>query len=302
MVALSLELAAGQVVGRRYFGRDCVLYRTQSGRAVLTDAHCPQMGAHLEVGRVAGESLVCPFHGFEFDAEGSCVGTPYGRGLPPRAQLRPWLVREQNGLVLVWFDAHDKPPEWSVPELDPEGFSSLIHRQYEIESHPQETTENSIDFGHFTSVHNFPRAEMTREVTTDGPRLRSGYAIDATLGVIGLPNRSVHVQFDVEVWGLGYSLVNLTLEAFGVHGRLFVLPIPIDEEHIELRLACMTHHRWKPVGRLLRAIIARQFWAEVEEDIPIWRRKKYVDPPALAPGDGPVALYRRWAAQFYPAS
>ena len=202
--------------------------------------------------------------------------------------------------MLAWFDANDKPPEWSVPALDLEGWSALIHRRYEIQSHPQETTENSIDFGHFTSVHNFPRTEMTREVTTDGPRLRSGYSIDATLGVIGMPNRGVHVDFDVDVWGLGYSLVELTLKAFGVRGRLFVLPIPVDEENIELRLACMTTHRFKPMGRILRAIIARQFWAEVEEDIPIWQRKKYVHPPALAPGDGPVALYRRWAEQFYP--
>ena len=30
----------------------------------------------------------------------------------------------------------------------------------------------------------------------------------------------------------------------------------------------------------------------------------YVDPPALADGDGPVGAYRRWARQFYtnPAS
>lgn len=258
------------------------------------------MGAHLEEGRVVGESIVCPFHGFEYDTDGSCIGTPYGKGLPARAQMRTWLVREQSGLVLVWFDADGKPPEWAVPALDLQGWSSLIHRHYEIESHPQETTENSIDFGHFTSVHNFPRAEMTGEVTTEGPLLRSSYSIDATLGVIGLPNQKLAVEFDVEVWGLGYSLVRLTIPSLGVRGRLFVLPVPVDEENIHLRLACMTTHRFKPLSRLLRAVIARQFWAEVEEDIPIWRRKKYVHPPALAPGDGPVAQYRRWAEQFYP--
>lgn len=301
VVATSDELAPGQVVARRYFGHDLVLYRTASGQAVLTDAHCPHMGAHLEDGRVEGERLRCPFHGFEFDVDGACVGTPYGKGLPRRAQLRMWLLREQSGLLLAWWDADDKPPDWEVPALPLDGWVPLRHRRYEIDSHPQETTENSIDYGHFTSVHNFPMAEMTREVETDGPLLRSGYAIRATLGAIGLPRASVHVDFRVEVWGLGYSQVNIAVERFGVRGRLFVLPVPIDEEHIHLRLACMTTHRFRPASYVLREVIARAFWAEVEEDIPVWKRKKYVHPPALAPGDGPVMRYRKWAEQFYPA-
>jgi len=300
VVAASDELAPGQIIGTRYFGRDLVLYRTASGQAVLSDAHCPHMGAHLEAGCVEGETLRCPFHGFQYDVDGSCVATPYGKGLPRRARLNTWLVREQSGLVLAWHDADDKPPEWSVPELSLDSWSGLLLRRYEVATHPQETSENSIDFGHFTSVHNFHHAEMTREVTTEGPLLRSAYAIDATLGVIGLPKQSVRADFDVEVWGLGYSLVNLTLKAFGLRGRLFVLPVPIDEEHIHLRLAGMVNHHSRLLGAVLRQIVVRAFWAEVEEDIPVWTTKKYVHPPALAPGDGPVALYRRWAQQFYP--
>lgn len=300
VVAVSDEVRPGQIVGRRYFGRDLVLYRTESGCVVMSDAHCPHMGAHLEAGRIEGERLRCPFHGFQFDVDGSCVATPYGKGLPPRAVLRTWLVREQSGLVLAWHDADDKPPDWSVPELPLHSWSALRHRRYEIDTHPQETSENSIDFGHFTSVHNFPQAEMTREVTTEGPLLRSGYAITASLGSLGVPQVKVRADFDVEVWGLGYSLVNLRVDAFGVRGRLFVLPVPVDEEHIHLRLGCAVDHRSRLLGLLFREIIARAFWGEVEEDIPVWTRKKYVHPPALAPGDGPVARYRRWATQFYP--
>ncbi len=302
VVATSRELAPGQIVGRRYFGRDLVLFRTDSGRAVLSDANCPHMGAHLEDGRIEGETIRCPFHGFQFDCDGACVATPYGKGLPRRAQLRTHLLREQSGLVLCWFDSEDKPPSWQVPELELEGWTTLRWRRYDVASHPQETTENSIDFGHFTSVHNFQSADMTREVTTEGPLLRSGYAITATLGAIGLRNTGLQVEFDVEVWGLGYSLVNLEVPAFGLRGRIFVLPVPIDEEQIHLRLACMTSHPSTAASYVLREIVARAFWAEVEEDIPVWTRKRYLPTPALAPGDGPVALYRRWAEQFYPAA
>ncbi|HBF81687.1 MAG TPA: (2Fe-2S)-binding protein, partial [Streptomyces sp.] len=28
--------------------------------------------------------------------------------------------------------------------------------------------------------------------------------------------------------------------------------------------------------------------------------KEYVQPPRLAPGDGPIGPFRRWARRFYP--
>jgi hypothetical protein len=39
----------------------------------------------------------------------------------------------------------------------------------------------------------------------------------------------------------------------------------------------------------------------VAQDFVIWENKRYVPRPMLARGDGPIPLYRRWAAQFYEA-
>ena len=111
----------------------------------------------------------------------------------------------------------------------------------------------------------------------------------------------MRAEFDVEVWGLGYSLVQVGVSALRASCRLFVLPTPIDEEHIELRLACMSLHASKVLRRLFRTVVFRAFCQEVEEDIPIWSRKAYLESPALATGDGPIASYRRWGSQFYPA-
>jgi hypothetical protein len=35
------------------------------------------------------------------------------------------------------------------------------------------------------------------------------------------------------------------------------------------------------------------------QDFPIWENKLFRAQPALAEGDGPIAEFRRWAAQFY---
>lgn len=37
---------------------------------------------------------------------------------------------------------------------------------------------------------------------------------------------------------------------------------------------------------------------QVSEDVPIWNHKAHRAQPSLAPGDGPVMSFRRWARQF----
>ena len=70
IVARSDELAPGEMRPLYAFGRDLVLFRTEGGEARLLDAHCPHLGAHLAVGgRVEGECIRCPFHGWRFDGD-----------------------------------------------------------------------------------------------------------------------------------------------------------------------------------------------------------------------------------------
>jgi hypothetical protein len=38
---------------------------------------------------------------------------------------------------------------------------------------------------------------------------------------------------------------------------------------------------------------------QVEQDLPIWENKVYLESPVLCDGDGPIAKYRKWFQQFY---
>jgi len=301
VVAAANEVRPGDVVARRYFDRELVIYRTASGILRIVDAHCPHLGAHLGAGRVDGESLRCPFHGFCFSTGGACVATPYGKRPPRAARLERWEVREQNGWILTWFDARGAEPSWEVPACQQEGWAPVRWRSYEVAGHPQETSENSVDFGHFTSVHKFLDARMTAPVHVDGPLLTTEYEIVRSLSMIGLPRRGVRARFHVSVWGLGFSRVELTVPGLGQSARLWVLPVPIDESHIELRLGCTFPLRYPLLSRIIGAFIYRGFLEEVEQDIPIWASKAYLPRPALADGDGPIGIYRSWARGFFPS-
>lgn len=284
-VGLSRELGAGSVLTRPFMGGEVVLYRTRGGVARCVAPYCAHLGAHLgHGGAVDGELLVCPFHHFAYDVDGVCVRTGYGTKPPPAARLTRRELREVNGLLLVWHGA--SAPSWGVPSLDGDGWSQVRCRSFVLRDHPQETTENSVDLGHFAIVHGYRDVQMLGDAVVDGPYLSTAYSAVQPPGL--------RFRFETQIFGLGYSLVNVHVPRFGIDARLWVLPTPIDEQRLTLRLAAST--RGHPV---LNAAILWGFARGASQDFPIWENKRYLERPALADGDGPIGLYRRWARQFY---
>ena len=300
-VATSDEVAPGSVLARHYFERDLAIYRTRSGVVSVVDAFCPHLGAHLgKLGKVDGETLQCGFHGFRFATDGSCIATGYDGPPPPGARLTHWNHRELNGLILVWFDPEGRDPTWEVQPLDETGWIPMRAKRYHLRTHPQETTENSVDFGHFTRLHGFIDGELTQPVRTDGPVLTTSYAAYRPYRVPGRSPLRMRVEYDVLVEGLGYSQVEVRIPFFGLDLRVWVLPVPVDGEHIELVIGAASRSNLGPLAPLVRYFVHKIVCKEVDQDLQVWEHKAYHARPALAKGDSPVGTYRQWVKQFYP--
>jgi nitrite reductase/ring-hydroxylating ferredoxin subunit len=284
-------------------GQDLVVYRTESGLVRAVGPHCPHLGAHFGYGgRVDGELLVCPFHSFAYDPDGTCVRTGYGTKPPPNAQLAQRPARETNGLLLVWHGTRE--PAWHVPALDGDGWTQLRCRRFVLRDHPQETTENSVDLGHFAIVHGYRNVRMLGDAKADGPYLSTAFFAEHPLPW-PLPWQTLPFRFETHIYGLGYSLVDVHVRRPGVKARLWVLPTPVDERRLTLRLVASVRagtRRGAP-GRVRDDVLNRLvLWGlarGASQDFPIWEHKAYRERPALAVGDGPIGLYRRWARQFY---
>jgi len=317
VVVPSAELAAGALQARTFMGKEIVVWRTASGVACVSDAYCPHLGAHFgHGGNVDGECLRCPFHDFRFDTAGTCVSTSYGHAPPAAARLHTWPVHERNGFVLAWFDEAGRAPWFEVPAVDEgEGWSPLRVGSWTFPGHPQETTENSVDLGHFVAVHRYSDIEIIKDLQTEGPYLTSRYAMRRSADVFGSAGKSFRAEFEIHVWGLGWSFVDVKVPEIDMHSHHYVLPTPIDGDRIELRVALSVASLASPrkvappLALLPRAlshwIVTELTWRgyqhDVAQDLAIWSNKAYLHPPALAKGDGPVGRYRAWARQFYPA-
>ena len=311
-LAFSTELPPGAVQSKVVCDRDVVLFRTAAGQPAVLDAHCPHLGAHLGRGHVDGEALTCPFHAFRFDTDGRCISTPYGGKPPPTCIAAAWPVREQNGVILVWHHPTGAPPSFEIPTYALDGWLPPSTHAVSLATHPQETSENSVDLGHFTIVHGYTETQIIDDVTTDGPHLTLHYSM-ARAG-FGLSASSLNrVFFRVHVHGLGFSTVEAHERERDLHIRFWILCTPTRDGLSDLRIATSlapiadlgrAHPALKILPRrlatrLIQRIVFAEFKKDVSADFAIWTEKVYRPRPALAAGDGPIGRYRRWCRQFY---
>ncbi|HTF33497.1 MAG TPA: Rieske 2Fe-2S domain-containing protein [Myxococcota bacterium] len=294
-VAFSNELVPGEVRRIHYFDEDLVLYRGREGAPKVLGAYCPHLGAHLaEGGRVVGDTLRCPFHGWRFDGTGMCVEIPYCERIPPKARLRGWDVVEKNRMIFVWHHAEGKPPSWdfpAMPELDHPDWSEPRSFELKVAVHMQDMHENNNDPVHFQFVHS--ASEIPPSEISFGEGGRYMRMVGKSLRVT--PLGTFETLLERDSWGLGLSAVRIA----GIPGAgllMYSSTTAVDRSH--------SHSRWLfTVTKNLADVAGEQFIQElsagVKQDLRIWENKVHRARPVLCEADRYLAEFRQWARQFY---
>ncbi len=313
VVAFSDELAPKDVRPLKYFGQDLVLFRTESGQAVVADAHCPHLGAHLGYdSKVEGEAIVCPFHGWAYDGTGRCVHVPFTKLIPPRAKIRVWPTFERSGLVFAWHDLDGREPFFELPPVDesrrrPNSGFQRLHDDFGG-PHPQDVFENAVDFGHFPGVHSTGRAMSGGPIKIDGPTFYSPIKVLPPGHEDPEEKDAPPAMSFIHASVIGGGVVRIESVSPltpGLTTVTYVGATPVDPT--------LTHYRVKtfltvaedcPLSDDMIAQIDRisveRTRAEQYSDGKIWPHKRYVHRPMLSNVDGPFRAYRDWFAQFHP--
>lgn len=314
-IGWSDELAVGDVVAKRYFGRDLVAYRGNDGKVVVHDRYCQHLGASLAHGGcVADEGIQCPFHGWVWGPDGKNVSIPYQEAMTKGRGLHTWPVTELNDSIYIWNDPAGREPQWDVvdattfaphaAEVDFHPITPETRSHFpDTSSHPQLTIENVVDPQHFRFVHRTEIAPVILEEEVEGhtwwSRVGFGrrWAKRHAEGDIGKGDHSNTIEI---FWnGMGVS-VNTEDMPDGVR-VIAINTTPVEDQSAEM---FATYWIEKLDGDLEDGSYQRrldQAKAAMPDDVNIWSNQIYIDPPTLAAIEAKgFRKIRRWTRQFYP--
>lgn len=293
----SRQLIPGEVKSIRACSEDLVLFRTRSGEARVLDAYCSHLGAHLgEGGRVVGEHIQCPYHAWEYEGGGGrCVKIPYCEQIPKKAVVRPWEVRERNGMIFIWYHADGKPSSWEVPVLEEVGhpdWTEPREEEIEVPIHVQDIHENNNDPVHFQVVHGMTDVMETDEIEySEGGRVYKLVGHNDRETAMG----TFKTTLERESFCVGMSTVR-TLGIPDAGLLLFSSTTPIEPNRTVSRwLLTVTKNLVDLVGEEYQRALLKG----VEDDLRIWKHKVHRKNPVLCKEDRFLGEYRQWVKQFY---
>jgi phenylpropionate dioxygenase-like ring-hydroxylating dioxygenase large terminal subunit len=153
VVAYAPDLAEGKPLGVRLLDEDLVLWRADGAIHAWRDL-CLHRGTRLSLGHVEDCTLICPYHGWTYDATGQCVRFPAHPSQTPPAKARATVYRAIERYGWIWVSlgnpARDVP---AFPEWGDATFRKVHCGPYEFKASGPRAIENFLDVTHFPFVH-----------------------------------------------------------------------------------------------------------------------------------------------------
>ncbi len=295
-IAMDDEIAIGEIKTIKAFGRELVLWRAESGELTLQHAYCPHLGAHLGVGgEVAGDSLRCPFHHWEFGGDGKVTAIPYAKKINDKACLKTYPLQVKYGVVMAWYHPDDAPPSYElsdIPEYEDPEYTRPVVTRHDIRTALQEMGENTADGAHFVTVHGHPGAASYDNFEFDGAHIN----MESTQV---FPSSGGPVNGTLKTRNDGFSWCIIRYQTL-IEITMLTTNVPVDDNHVTqyFHVAWKNPERDPKIDRIGEAF-NKEVNRQLTDDIMIWENKIYEPSPQLCDGDGPISRYRRWASQFY---
>ena len=147
-------------VRARLLGQNFVLFRDRSGKVNCLSDVCIHRGGALSNGWTTERDCVaCPYHGWEFDAEGKVQFIPSrgaGAAVPERARIDAYPTEERYGMIWVFMGdlpAQERYPIPPFPEYDDPARWRIITTEFNWNADANRVVENGIDVAHTSFVH-----------------------------------------------------------------------------------------------------------------------------------------------------
>ena len=207
IAAKSSELR-GRPLSTTILDQPIVLFRLQNGDPAALGDRCAHRNMPLSAGRVVGNAIECPYHGWQYGIDGTCQVVPSlnDAGKLSSFQLaRPYPVMEQQGFVWVYMGTKepDQVP-FGFPNFGEPGWTSFTMKTTFFGS-AFACLENFLDVPHTAHVHGgWFRSASAKEVVARVRRTQKSVEVEfieepkleSVVGKLFAPSQSRLVHTD----------------------------------------------------------------------------------------------------------
>ena len=156
VVALSEQLTCKTVLARTVLDEWLVIFRDPQGNPVALQDRCLHRNSRLSAGKLQSGTLQCPYHGWQYDSNGTVVSVPAEGAAKNKCsgvsrQAKSYATQEQDGYVYVCLGSPAAEP-FTMPHYQLSGWSTIRVINC-FNNTVTNCAENFIDIPHTASVH-----------------------------------------------------------------------------------------------------------------------------------------------------
>jgi phenylpropionate dioxygenase-like ring-hydroxylating dioxygenase large terminal subunit len=148
-------------VKTKMLGQNFVLFRDSAGQVKCLSDVCLHRGGSLGngfIGTNKKDCVACPYHGWEFNGEGSVEYIPsLGENgvIPSKARVDSYPVEERYGMIWVFMGDLEESQRYPIPpfpEFDDPNWKA-VQCEFTWKASAERIVENGIDIAHASFVH-----------------------------------------------------------------------------------------------------------------------------------------------------
>lgn len=154
-VAAMSEEVGRTPLARTLLGQPVVLFRTEAGAPVALENRCIHRRMPLSAGELVGDAVQCPYHGFQFGADGMCVKAPGTPNIPRAMRVRSWPVAERHRFIWIWGGEAALADPALIPDFHQNDDAAWAHTGMlmPVAANSMLMVENLLDLSHVAFVH-----------------------------------------------------------------------------------------------------------------------------------------------------
>jgi 5,5'-dehydrodivanillate O-demethylase len=224
----------------RLLGEDLVLFKDRQGRLGLIAEQCPHRRASFAHGIPTQNGIRCPYHGWEYNAQGQCINQPNEQdkcAFRDKVSTDAYPVEEMGGMLWTYMGPQPQPllPRWDG--FVAEGTIRIMGRTL-LPINWLQIMENSLDPVHTEWLHGhhyeFLKEQEGVKVAISARHLK----IDFKEFQYGMTKHRLlegHSE-DGDDWKVGHPIVFPNMLAVGNGDEKsryysFQMRVPVDDTH-----------------------------------------------------------------------